>query len=129
MTPPPAPAQYARQLSSRLPGHPHVTVTPRDDWGRRCPAYAVHTFEVAVYYTAMGTDLVTLADALERFPGVYRTVVSHHGLMPDDWPIRYRDTRLWRPQVRGLVNPNLTLPSTLETQSWSPGMGSTENGR
>lgn len=92
-------------MRDRLPGNPHIKVIPRDSNEARCAAYAVHHYELAVYYTNMGGSLDELEAVLLAMPDVYRVARTP---LPDTWPIRYRESHRFRPQVRALMR----LPGT-----------------
>lgn len=97
----PFPAELRRSLAASLPGSPTVKVIPRDTSERRCAVWASDHYEIAVFYSDMGAPLTGLVDALGQVPGVYWVT-----LMPDpheDWPVRYRSTADFRPQVRALI--------------------------
>lgn len=103
----PLPADLARHLGDRLPGHPFVKVFPRDRHEKRCAAYAADHYELLAYYIEMGTDLAPLAAAFLAEPGVYATLTytgrNADKLRYSEWPIGYRDVASWRPQVRALI--------------------------
>ena len=72
------PAEMKRHLESVLP-HRHaaslvVLVTPRDQAGRKCPAYESHCYEIQAFYTRTSPEaLDRLEEAVRALPGVYLT--------------------------------------------------------
>lgn len=103
----PLPNELADHLSARLPDDPHVQITPRDVYEKRCAAYAADHYEIAAYYISIGHELLSLYVALVRLPEVYLLTYAGTGRQVEpEWPINYRDKNdSFRPQVRALWRP------------------------
>jgi hypothetical protein len=109
----PGPRTFEKLLGNTLgwtlPGQAAFRVTRLDITGRRnVPAWSCEWYEVAAYYTRMGTDLASLEAVLKQWPGCVRTTVvaGYPALIRDSgWPgwSRRRGTAELRPQVLALI--------------------------
>lgn len=107
------PGQMRRQLEHSLPRprglQAHVSITPRDRRGHRCPAYDAACYEVHAYYTTSDLpSLAVLEQALQQVPGVYLTTqvyrrggpASHNEFTNPRWPARLGTARRGRDDLR-----------------------------
>ena len=105
----PLPAQFRDTLAAVLPSmYGRITVTPRDKAGRKCAAWSSEWYEVAAWFTAMGTPLDELEAALRAWPGCERTtqITGRPARIRDeDWPgwLRRQSRYSLRPQVLALI--------------------------
>jgi hypothetical protein len=99
------PAELQRALPGRLPGRPHIIAVPRDSDEKCCAVWAADHYEITAFYTDMGASLTELHSAIVALPEVYQAVIFTGGRFPETWPIRYRSTGDFRPQVRALYRP------------------------
>jgi hypothetical protein len=98
------PGDIKALVSLQIPGYPTIDVIPRDKDQKRCAAYEATHWEVIAYYTDLGHDLDELAAIFGGMWAVSMTMVyKRPGDIPRWWPIHYRSTYLWRPQVRCLM--------------------------
>ena len=112
------PSELKRRLQYTLPRQhgihaPVVRVTPRDDVGRRCAAWAAEYYEVQAYYTTIEADsLDRLEQALGEMPEVHvatqvRRRQGRNELTNPEWPaalgVSRRGFNELRAQVLALV--------------------------
>jgi hypothetical protein len=110
------PAEMKRDLESVLPSRHAaslvVRVTPRDQGGRKCPAYAADCYEVQAYYTRTSPEALDLLEkAFQDQPGVYLTTqVRDDGsgrlrneVTNPEWPARLGRSRPGLHELRAQV--------------------------
>lgn len=108
----------AATLSIRLYERLHVSVSPRDERGRKAPSAAKAAYyELSIFYnggTATTAEDPFLLDGIESavkaVPGVYRTTrvsPDDHGfpagIDDQDWPVYRSRTECLRPSVLALL--------------------------
>ena len=95
------PGDIKALVSLQIPGYPHIDVA-------RVPYYFApqpYYWEIIAYYTDLGHDLDELGEIFAGMWAVSNTMVYRRpGDIPAWWPIHYRSTYLWRPQVRAMMD-------------------------
>ena len=107
----PPPREFAQQLGDhlgiQLTGTTGWRAIPRNKHGQRCPRWDAEWFEVAAYFTDMGTSLTRMQELLAAEFGCVRTTTitgNPARIADEDWPgwTRRKNREDLRPQVLAL---------------------------